>query len=160
MIYAIRAAGTDFIKFGSAADVQQRLSTLQTGCPLELEIVAICHGSTPEEAYIHHVLMTKAKAHQRGEWFKDCPEVQAIIKDMQNSRLKAEPAPTHLIHMANRRLRIPVAREPFKPRGPKKERASAPVGLAPAQEARKRQREAWWRARQEPAEEPELLHQR
>lgn len=106
MIYAIRAVGTDYIKFGTALDVQERLRGLQTGCPLPLELIAACEGDQKTEAWIHWRLV-QAKAHHMGEWFKDCAEAKKIIFEMLADDVKPEGVPSDKLtiqRMRNKRL--------------------------------------------------------
>lgn len=88
MIYAIRAVGTPFIKIGfvegKVGGLGRRLETLQTGCPYDLELIAQCPGDLKLERYIHNCLL-EANAHQRGEWFKDCEELQTLVRRIQNN---------------------------------------------------------------------------
>ena len=89
MIYAIRAVGTDYIKIGYTTEdlLRTRLSTLQIGCPFELEMIAAGPGTISEEQQLH-VLLTAAGRHHRGEWFISSPETDQIIE-----RLKAYQKP-------------------------------------------------------------------
>ena len=76
MIYAIRAIGTDYIKFGKANNVGKRLAGHQVSCPHDLEIVAIAEWPDEAEKTIHALL---AKHHHRGEWFKDSERTNTVI---------------------------------------------------------------------------------
>lgn len=116
MIYAIRAVGTDYIKFGHAVDVQTRLDTLQIGCPFELELVAACDGDHRTETWIHWRLC-KAKAWHRGEWFKDCEEVKKIIFEMLADDLKPDGSPSDQVTINNKRLGAVLELAKRKPRG-------------------------------------------
>jgi hypothetical protein len=89
MIYAIRALGTNYIKFGYTNNVAKRLSTMQTGCPVDLMLLASCSGDRKTEAWLHLRLL-RAKAFQRGEWFNDCEEARQIIEEMKQHALKPE----------------------------------------------------------------------
>lgn len=93
MIYAIRAVGTQYIKFGfTDYGIKKRLETLQIGCPLDLEVLATCYGKRNVETWIHWMLH-KAGAHHRGEWFKECKDTAAVIELMKaDSWLKTDPA--------------------------------------------------------------------
>lgn len=105
MIYAIRAVGTEYIKFGYVKrDVERRVKFLQTGCPLLLELVAKCEGEQSVETWIHWRLF-KAKAHYRGEWFKDCDEAKKIIFEMLADDVKPEGVPSSQLHITNKRLK-------------------------------------------------------
>lgn len=88
VIYAIRAVGTEYIKFGytDGKTYKRRVETLQTGCPYDLEELAMCEGDYREERAIHNRLCA-AGAHHRGEWFKDCEEARKIIAEMQANQV-------------------------------------------------------------------------
>ena len=106
MIYAIRAVGTEFVKFGIAANVDRRLRHLQTGCPLELELVASCWGGRLEEMTIH-MRLVRAKAYHRGEWFRMCPEAEKIIEEMRAHKLVARPdANANVLRLEHRHKRL------------------------------------------------------
>lgn len=84
MIYAVRAVGTGFIKFGRTGhqlEISRRLSALQIGCPFELVLVATCKGAKTEESSIHAYLI-QAGVHHRGEWFKEGEAVEQVLKHM------------------------------------------------------------------------------
>jgi SOS response regulatory protein OraA/RecX len=92
MIYAIRAVGIEFIKFGRATSIGRRLAELDTGCPFELEIIATADWPDGSETAIHRLLAT---VNQKGEWFRDGELAQSIIKWMSNvdlglARLQSE----------------------------------------------------------------------
>jgi len=58
-VYLIQCLETQFVKIGYAADVADRLNTLQAGCPFELGVLAWnSEGSFDDERSLHH-------------WFKD-----------------------------------------------------------------------------------------
>lgn len=80
-VYAVRAA--DAVKFGhTLGDVDKRIRALQTGCPVDLELLGhtLCDSIT--EGAIHSYL--KPHCHLRGEWFRfDHPEVQEVIALIQ-----------------------------------------------------------------------------
>jgi hypothetical protein len=82
VIYAIRAVGTEFIKFGYTKDKspKQRVASLQVGCPFRLEVEAFMPGSEQEERAIHGFL---SDASVRGEWFRTTPMVLAILDEMK-----------------------------------------------------------------------------
>jgi hypothetical protein len=88
VIYAIRAKGTEYIKFGYAQglSLETRISTLQTGCPHDLELLACCLGDIKLERKIHNRLLA-AGDHHRGEWFKDGPIARAIIRHMKGEEV-------------------------------------------------------------------------
>ena len=92
MIYAIRAVGTDYVKFGysTKGDANDRVAEMQTGCPFELMAIAWCEGSRVDEHRIH-ARLKRAGAHARGEWFISCPETETVIWEIRE-RAKSAPA--------------------------------------------------------------------
>lgn len=93
MIYAIRAVGTEFIKFGRAGSVGKRLKELDTGCPYELEIMAVADWPDGAETAIHRLL---EDANVKLEWFRATDKASLIVRWMQNldglDMLRAEVA--------------------------------------------------------------------
>jgi hypothetical protein len=85
VIYFIACPEANAVKIGMTrkrsyltadATAYARLSALQTNCPLELELLAVCDGGEAEEYALHHrfdVLRI------RGEWFRLTPELAAHI---------------------------------------------------------------------------------
>jgi hypothetical protein len=77
-VYFISCRKTGMVKIGCAYDPFDRLKSLQTGSPTKLKIEALLKGSTKRERELHKLL----KKHRvRGEWFRLCPEIEAIIKE-------------------------------------------------------------------------------
>lgn len=114
MIYAIRAVGTEFVKFGRTDGLspKKRLDTMQTGCPYPLELLAVCEGDKATEAFIH-MMLRKAGALHRGEWFKWGVDAEAIVGMMKDGSLKiaeAEIAPNAYLR-APRHKRLGAALE-------------------------------------------------
>lgn len=81
MIYAIRALGTDFIKFGKAKDVGKRYNDIQSTSPFELRIEAIADWPDYMERAIHKLLSL------RGEWFSDSPLTQEALEWLRSDLL-------------------------------------------------------------------------
>jgi hypothetical protein len=133
MIYAIRAVGTDFIKFGytEGKSYKRRVETLQTGCPYELEELAMCEGDMKAERMIHHRLF-QAGAHYRGEWFKDCDEARMIIADMLLGCLEDEGAPVDPLRIWNRKVNNLALAKDRKPGGWSEPDRQSRVGAEPA----------------------------
>jgi hypothetical protein len=80
-VYVMRAADTDFVKIGFSQDVFQRLSQLQTGCPIIMN-VKFCFETVlfrEMEAFLHRYF---ASAHVHREWFavKDPVDWQPIFQ--------------------------------------------------------------------------------
>lgn len=73
-VYFARAG--DWVKIGHTDDVATRISDLQTACPLTIRVLAIAPGGRAQEREFHRRL----RAHrERGEWYRLCPELIAII---------------------------------------------------------------------------------
>lgn len=77
MIYAIRA-GDVAVKFGVAKDPEDRLKTLQTGCPHKLELIAVMDLPHTNERLMHKYL---SEHRLMGEWFKPCEKVTEVLSD-------------------------------------------------------------------------------
>jgi hypothetical protein len=74
-VYAI--AGGEFVKFGKATNVQTRLSSMQTGSPIELVLLGSVLGPKDLEAEVH----AWAAPHlHRGEWFKRTEPIERLIE--------------------------------------------------------------------------------
>lgn len=83
-IYGVRAA--DAVKFGRTDKLNQRISALQCGCPVELTLCASILAPTELECGIHYYL--KPEAHLRGEWFKAAhPRVLRVLELMRNQSI-------------------------------------------------------------------------
>jgi hypothetical protein len=80
MIYAIGSAA--FVKIGKTNDVVRRLTSLQVGSPLDLEVLACADWPDKEEGRIHTFLWSH---HKRGEWFDRVEEVEQIVGYLSNT---------------------------------------------------------------------------
>ena len=78
-VYFITCRTTGMVKIGCALDPFERLKGLQTGSPTKLKIEALLKGSMKREKELHTLL---AKHRVRGEWFRICPAIEAIIKEV------------------------------------------------------------------------------
>jgi hypothetical protein len=70
-LYVIRVVGTSWVKFGISSDPERRMKSLQTGNPMELELLYVIgpfRDAMKWEKRIHSVL-TADGLHVRGEWF-------------------------------------------------------------------------------------------
>jgi hypothetical protein len=76
MVYFI--GDGDAIKIGKANDVKTRLSSLRTGTHKTLTCLGVTKGGRRKERELHRQF---EQHHIAGEWFKDCPEIRAYIKD-------------------------------------------------------------------------------
>jgi hypothetical protein len=100
MIYAIRAVGTDYIKFGytSHGSAEARMKTLQTGCPFDLALEATCKGGIALEAWVH-TRLRKAGLARRNEWFTYGAEARELVNLMKKDKLseveRSGIGPTH-----------------------------------------------------------------
>jgi hypothetical protein len=104
LIYAIRAVGTEYVKFGVTDNkVNRRLKGLQTGSPFELELLAQCEGGALTEDYVHRRLID-AEAHHRGEWFKSCRETDKVIAEMKAGTLNVPQSQGAADPFTHRRL--------------------------------------------------------
>jgi hypothetical protein len=79
-VYFITCREIGYVKIGCAYDPFSRLKTLQTAFPLELKVEALLKGSYKREKELHGLLATHRV---RGEWFKICPEIEAIISEVE-----------------------------------------------------------------------------
>lgn len=97
LIYLIHCLTTDYYKIGVCRqiytptgreqNVQARIETLQTGCPLEL--VYVCLAEYPSYANQHeraiHEKYWKRRVHE--EWFKFAEdEVAGVIEEINNTK--------------------------------------------------------------------------
>ena len=129
MIYAIRAVGTDYIKIGYTTEdlLRTRLSTLQIGCPFELELIAAGPGTISEEQQIH-VLLTAAGRYFRGEWFVSSPETDQVIERLKAHRKPEVKMPPMVLDRKSKLARILEYAEELTPI-----------------ERRRRERLDWWK---------------
>lgn len=87
MIYFVRMGKTNFIKIGytSKADCSDRISQLQTACPLALELIHVREGELSDEAMLH----ARCIAYKTGggdEWFQLPEEVITQLIGDQHGR--------------------------------------------------------------------------
>lgn len=124
MIYAIRAVGTEFIKFGKANSVGRRLRELECACPHELTILVVADWPDGAESAIHRLLEPMA---ERGEWFRDGVITRDVISWMANGQAGLE--------RLHREMPIKTKRSWIAP---------VDVGV----EKRREERKAYWKARE------------
>lgn len=78
-VYFVR--GADLVKIGHARDVRERISTLQTGSPVPLVLLAMAHGGFLEERDYHH----RFRAHRaHGEWFSLHEDLAETILEIRS----------------------------------------------------------------------------
>ena len=82
-LYLVRCKGFDFYKIGiSKISIEHRLSSLQTGCPFDLEVLHVGYaiGYKSIEVLLHNKYRQYS---ERGEWFKlNDKLVSEVIKDI------------------------------------------------------------------------------
>jgi hypothetical protein len=80
MIYFVACPEANAVKIGVSAynpeTAYARMSRLQSGCPLQLELLAVAPGYRDEEAGLHRRF---AGNRIRGEWFSLTPELSEYI---------------------------------------------------------------------------------
>lgn len=74
------------IKIGKANNPRSRLSGLQTSHHKDLAILALTPGDETLERELHRAFHVRRL---RGEWFEDCPEIRALIDDINSGRYAA-----------------------------------------------------------------------
>ncbi len=67
VVYIIKCQ--NFYKIGITNDIKERLVALQTGNPFEISLVKTYDLPKSFETTVHE-LLTDAKYHERGEWFR------------------------------------------------------------------------------------------
>lgn len=139
MIYAIRAVGTQFIKFGRAKSVGKRLTELECGSPHELEILAVADWPDEAEKAIHLYLMPIL---HRREWFLEGNLSQEVLLWMVNGQAGLE------------RLRAETLKE-GSPRRVSLARACKSKDVDSVARRRLQRVEWWWRKRQVVITQPE-----
>lgn len=74
--YLYAVAGGDLVKFGKAMDVASRLSSLQTGSPVDLVLLGAVLGPKNLESELH---AWAAPFRHRGEWFRRSEVIERLI---------------------------------------------------------------------------------
>jgi hypothetical protein len=80
------AADEGPIKIGHSVNVQSRLKTLQSSCPLKLSVYAVAPGGEQRES-AYHCQFGEYRLH--GEWFERVPEIMAEIDRLNGSTTSA-----------------------------------------------------------------------
>jgi hypothetical protein len=80
-IYFIAADEHDVVKIGVANDIGERLSTLQTGSPVPLRVLAHLAGVPHSLERWLHSQLTPHWSH--GEWFKQTSQLKQIIRELR-----------------------------------------------------------------------------
>lgn len=74
------------IKIGSTQNVEQRMSTLQTFTPDELQLIGHVEGNYKDEALIHRAFSAQ---HLRSEWFQYSPELERVVSQIVSHGLES-----------------------------------------------------------------------
>ena len=77
-IYFVEAVGLDLIKIGYAMDPWKRFHILLSAAPVPLKMLAMKPGGPVEESRLHQQF---AAQRSHGEWFRRCPEFDALIAE-------------------------------------------------------------------------------
>jgi len=87
MIYLVKAEGTNLYKIGyTAGKAEDRIKTMQTGCPHKLSIIEEVNGSQEKERWLHK---TFSKNRKQGEWFEFNEEtLEKVCDKMLTTRLR------------------------------------------------------------------------
>jgi hypothetical protein len=76
-VYFIEAVGTPFLKIGYSERPYERLRSLRTGCPVEVQMLAVAGALRSQEQKFHRLF---APTRIRGEWFIRSPEIDHAIE--------------------------------------------------------------------------------
>lgn len=79
-VYFITCRELGFVKIGIAYNPFARLATLQTAFPLDLRVEALFQGAGKREREFHKQF---AEHRVRGEWFRACPAIEALIAEQK-----------------------------------------------------------------------------
>lgn len=90
-VYFARAVGTDHIKIGLSQDPQERVSGLSTGSSAPIKLVAVMPGNRQTEQRLHAQF---AASRLNGEWFRETPELLAVIAALAEFPMSRSPQPT------------------------------------------------------------------
>lgn len=89
------------VKIGYTTDPARRIADIRTYLPDEIAGLAVVRGGRAEEQRLHRAL----RPHRiRGEWFKNCPDVQAVVcQSLLRGRLALEELEAHYSRLATDR---------------------------------------------------------
>lgn len=85
VVYLIRVKNTTYYKIGLSIDPSKRLSSIQSSCPLEVEIVKIWDGELDEECRLHNIF---GQYRMHGEWYSlmdNIVESLVNLKSLENA---------------------------------------------------------------------------
>ncbi len=89
MLYFIRSG--QYVKIGVSANPLGRLRQVQTGNPIEAELLAVCPGGKDDEAAIHRAFQQHRVS---GEWFRATPQLDALIEKVRHDHPEVQLAPS------------------------------------------------------------------
>lgn len=115
VVYFVQAGGPGgSIKIGIARNMRERMSSLQTGCPDMLAVLATMPGGAGEERFLHDVL----SAHRiRGEWFRPAPAVLSAVELARAGQLPQRREPASAPTFSHLRNLVALVRCHLKCRG-------------------------------------------
>lgn len=88
-MYFVREEFTRCVKIGQTkVGPSERMAALQIGCPSELTMHCAVLGPEWLESALHRIC---APWRRRGEWFDDCPRMDAVIEVYQRHDGKRIP---------------------------------------------------------------------
>lgn len=87
VVYMIGIEGIEHIKIGHSSDFLSRLSSIQTGSPNNVFIVAVFEGGKKAEKILHQAL---DEFKVRGEWFNGIKVENLIKKLIKDEKLRKE----------------------------------------------------------------------
>jgi hypothetical protein len=76
-VYVIKATGRELVKIGFAKHLRDRLATLQTSSPDELQMIAAIPGGLKLEMMLHAAF---AEYRVRGEWFRYAAPIVRLVE--------------------------------------------------------------------------------
>jgi hypothetical protein len=141
LIYAIRAVGTDFIKFGRANSLSRRMRELETSSPHDLVPEATAEWHNGQEKAIHAYLSEFA---HKGEWFRDGDkpqQVMAWMRDKENGLTLFQAAFRRAERPGTWRYEYKRPSNLHLNARPQARHKSLPTEVA----GRRAQREEWWK---------------
>lgn len=88
MIYILQEEGTEFVKIGSAVDVDARISQLQCANPRKLITLRKLEGGLSTELFLHKMFSNDSVG---GEWFKLNPKMLTVRPPAELGGRKRSP---------------------------------------------------------------------
>lgn len=88
VVYFLHAVGTPFVKIGCTDNLPKRLNSLQSGCPFELEPVALLAGYLELERKLHRRF---ERRRFRREWFVLNGDMMGFIRKNGGKQITSIP---------------------------------------------------------------------